>query len=379
MCCLKIKKMTKSLSGDLNDDDDQVTPIQLTSTFDVFGDSISDSRSPGFQQTWARLLAIELGRTVQGTGISGALSWQVLATQIYNNSNGNRTFTSTNSAAILMGTNDIRALDGLYTANGDIITEQINAIATTALLYCSLPAGSKYNSRSSIETGTWGNTASYTTIGRGTAVLDSTMTQTVTGRYVSFTLTAVAATDSAYQGAAFNWAVTNSIINLDKTVGTISNTTDPVWPGVCKTAPKITNGFLARSYIIDTGVTGPHTITITNKDATETLYVDWFGGWDDNVIGNTTIILGVPQYNYARIFDLTGVVTRDNDIRREAYNTQLQKTCDMLRKNFKLPVYYIDTGATPCGHTSFDGLHPNFTGQKYLASVVYNALREGVN
>ena len=370
--------MTKSLSGDLNDTTEFI-PIQLTSTFDVFGDSISDSRAPGFQQTWARLLAIELGRTVQGTGISGALSWQVLATQIYNNSNGNRTFTSTNSAAILMGTNDIRALDGLYTANGDIITEQINAIAATALLYCSLPAGSKYNSRSSIETGTWGNTVSYTTIGRGTAVLDSTMTQTVTGRYVSFTLTSVAATNSAYQGTAFNWAVTNSIINLDKTVGTISNTTDPVWPGVCKTAPKITNGFLARSYIIDTGVTGSHTITITNKDATETLYVDWFGGWDDNVIGNTTIILGVPQYNYARIFDLTGVVTRDNDIRREAYNTQLQKTCDMMRKNFKLPVYYIDTGGTPSGHTSYDGLHPNFTGQKYLARVVYNALREGVN
>lgn len=353
--------------------------IPLSDTVEVFGDSLSDSRSPQNQETWATRLGNVLSKTIIGTGVSGNKTDQMLE-RIYDT----RDINSEDSAAIFIGTNDLNSLNsvnGINTIIPNAVIEQITANVVSATLYCCLPGSSKFNARDSTKVGTWFNTPSFTNIGIGSSVNASSVSQEVTGRYVSFTVTSVnqvaAPGNSTLTGPIFDFTITNTILDIDGTVGTASNQTEPVFSGSMQTSPRIVGGFLVRTYIFDTGVEGTHDIEITlTNDAGGDIYVDWFAGWSSTVQdANTTIVIGVPQFQYLRHDNTSPGTVFADDIKRETYNLQLKLNCDMLRKRFSLPVYYVEPGATPSGHTSSDGLHLTFGGQRFLGDTVISAVQ----
>jgi hypothetical protein len=357
---------------------DLVIPVK--NTIQVFGDSLSDSRSPQFQETWAMRIGSILGKTITGTGISGNRTDQMIQDMYLN-----RSISSTDSAAIFIGTNDLNSQTGILptgVTNVDAIIEQICANAVTGALYCSIPGSSKYNARSSgaIKTGTWFNTPSFASIGVGSSTNNSYITQIVTGRYVSFTITSVnqvsSPSNQTLTGPKFNYSITNTVTDLAGTIGTISNTTDPVFPGTMQTSPRISGGFLIRTYVFDTEVDGTHTIQVTlTDDAGGDIFVDWFAGWTDVIdTGNPTIVLGVPAFQYLRMINSDPTTTFINDDRRCTYNKQLKRNCDMYRKRFKVPIYYVESGATPGGATCSDGLHLLRHGQRFLGDTVIAAI-----
>lgn len=361
----------------------------LTSSINCFGDSFSDSGGGWAFPTWIQLLATELQKTLIGRGgIAGAKTFEILANQIYNDY-ATRAFASTDSCFLFMGINDLNAYyvdDNTRDYSPDVVTDGIVANTTTAMLYCALPGSCKYNARNSTKTGTWVNTPSYTNLGVGTITPGSSISQVVTGRYVSFTITNVGElTFTADYGPSFNWSVTNTLLG-DNTIGTY------IAGGAAGTAVpyrvtcKLGSGqFCIRTFIFDTGVEGDHTITITldsNESGpipltTNDLWVDWFGGWSDSVRGNDVIVLGIPSWDYARAFD-TSSANLCSDTHRLDYNRRLKEAAESLYHDFSLPVRYVDLGYMPNAHLQFDGFHPNAIGFRHIKNKVIKSLRGAI-
>lgn len=355
-------------------------PVELTSTVEVYGDSLSDSHlenNPPFE-VWSDYVCQQLGKTQIGIGVGGNKTNQMM-TRIYDT----RSLSSNNSALMFIGTNDF-LINMSLTSNPDMIIEQISAVVLTALLYCLLPAANKFNARNSVKTGTWTNTSAfftpYTQIGSGTVVPGSTISQQVTGRYVSFTITFLNPNhDANYVSSQFGYDITNCVINLAGDTGTFSNNTPggysgPLY-GFSQMQSSSAGGLLQRTFILDTGKEGTHLITLTAGNPQEDqFWVDWFGGWSSSVSGNPSMVLGLPLSNYARTFQSTPTATQ-NDIRRTTYNELLKQTCNTLKKVFYLPATYVEPGTLPFGSVVSDGIHYNWMGHKYIGQRVIDTAR----
>ncbi len=348
-------------------------PITFTSTWEVYGDSISAGVGVNSNQIWHYLVKNTLGNTVVNNAVSGYFTHDN-TTRIYNQ----RTFGASRSTAIFIGTNDIRKQITSYTGELDRAFDNCMSCLEAGIVFCALQSANIFNARGATETGTWVDTAVYTGLGRGTNTNGSTSARTVTGRFVAFTVTTTnPANSSTYYGEPFDVSITNFVTDGDNTNGTFSMTN-------VYAAHEMVTGVVAnwsnRCFIFDTGVVGgSHTITITHSanTGTDAFYIDWYAGWDTTSAFNNVLVLGVPPWNYRIDYRGDAGALYQNDTRRASFNKRQEDICHTLRTSFGLPVYYIDTATPDAGGLTADGLHPNFSGQKYIANRVLSVVNNG--
>lgn len=351
------------------------TPITLSSTWDAFGDSITAGTGiPTASHNWTYLVSTALANTCNNNAVSGSMTHDVVY-KIYNT----RSISLDRSAIIFVGTNDIREqYDADTTTGPDRVLEQCLACVTTSLLYCSIPAANKFNARGGtgvVTTGTWTNTSIYP-LGIYTSSASATVAATVTGRYICFSITSTHTGSSTYTGEQFNVSVTNFLTDVGTTA---TYTQSNIEPSCRMIAGVLANQYYMRTYIMDTQITGSHTITLTytGTPGLDNFYVDWFAGWSSSTVFNNVLAIGPSNWNY-RVDNLnTAAAAYQTDTRRTAYNQGLSQICHVLRENYLVPAYYVDLGYSTHGTINSDGLHPTFSGHNRIASCVLDVLQNG--
>jgi lysophospholipase L1-like esterase len=349
-------------------------PISFTSTWEVYGDSLSSGAGLSSNQTWAFLVNSSLGKTLVNNSVSGYYTHD-MCTRLYNSRSG----TSNNTTVIFIGTNDIRKQFEQYVSQSpDRILDQSIACVTAATLYCVLSTASKFKVRSEVSTtGIWVDNFNYSLIGIGTTVANSTMTATLADRYVAIAITGTNTVGATYAGERFNISISNCILDGNNQIGTFTANN-------LSTAYDMISGPVAawgqRVFIFDTRSTDFHTITITytGSPGTGSLFVDYIGSWTPGVSSfNNVLLVGIPNWNYRLDYLNDTSALYSSDTRRVAYNAGLMSTAHTLRTTYSLPVYYVDATANTQGGLQPNGLNPNFTGQRLIADRVLSVINNG--
>lgn len=347
-------------------------PLVFTPRWEAYGDSITAGAGLTAAQTWVAVLSQSLGNQVTNNAVSGYFTHDN-CTRVYNV----RSLTSDQTAVMLIGTNDIRKQYEQYvTQSPDRILDQCLSCVLSAALYCALPVANKINVRTGTTlTGTWTNTGVYA-IGMSTNVINSTMSATITGRYLVVAITGANTIGATYTGEKFNISITN--FSTDTSIGGSATFSATNLSSGYDMVTGVTSSFGQRAFIYDTGIVGNHvvTVTYTGSPGTDRLYIDYMGGWNSGV-GNNTLLLGVTNWNYRLDYLNDTAALYSSDTRRLAYNKGLLDICHMLRTTYFLPVYYVDTAANTAGGLQSDSLHPNYSGQSLIASRVLSVINKG--
>jgi lysophospholipase L1-like esterase len=331
-------------------------PITLTSTANFFGDSIvagANLSSPATQR-WSALLCAALGKTENNQGV-GSSSWLDSAILMYaNHVSGRTTFLG-------WGINDIR-----FTT---VYLDETLATAEAMILFACLPAANIQNVRSASVTkgGGWTNTIAYTSYGMF-AGIGATLTATVTGRYVVFATTLIAAATMANHGSiTFSVDGTTITSNCPQVYGTAGGF--------------LSNNLGQQLFMYDTGsgATTSHTLIITVGTQTGTgapTFVDWIGSFTPSMTGLSSVILTAVQKLPSLFFSGTGGISYE--VYRQTLNTGYERLAKRLRTIYGLPVYFVaESGSYSMSELTNDIIHPNPAGQSYIYSRVLNVLTNG--
>jgi lysophospholipase L1-like esterase len=329
-------------------------PLTMSSTIDFYGDSIT----AGFllptptTQRWASLVCASITATQNNQAIGGS---QVMdsSAMIYNN------------RAIGGGGNTLSLAYGVNDVTQILNIEYVRRIMLASIMYGTLPAANVLNIRSGSVTkgGSWHNSP-YTNIGMGTTspYTGTSLTASVTGRYVSFAATIFNDSNNA-NATCYNVTVdgvaTSSTplnwVNFNVTTGNGANSGSMLW-------------------MYDTLVSTSHTIVITPSllgTYTQDAQVDWIAGFNQNQSGCQTVLVVPPT-----IYDINQIGGTQFNI--DAYYKMLRDITRYIRVGLGLPVYFC---SDPFPYNTlgqlYDFLHPNITGHQYIASQVLSLIHNG--
>jgi hypothetical protein len=143
-----------------------------------------------------------------------------------------------------------------------------------------------------------------------------------------------------------------------------------------------TNGtnFQPQDFVIDTGVSTNHTITITNLgNVTNKLYVFYFYFFDQNdPTVNPVFIMEQPMANYSGVDYVNATSNQGSLTRAMMWWNTVKRLVYRFRVYYGLPIYYIDnTYNNMLATGSGDQIHPNKQWHQQIANYAYDFLTRG--
>ena len=349
--------------------------VSPTSNVTFYGDSIVQGGPPSLQngQEWPALIANYFGFTYNNPhnnlGAPGttnlALGGNLVDDWVNSNAAANsgklnvyvtRPPGTVGTVFTGLGFNDI-------TNNGISDFNEQRHVLEAATLFCCLPDTQKVNSRNATQTGTWANITGFGQWGVQTSTASSSLLVTVTGRIICFALETSVGTS-----ATFSVAVDGAFINPLQTT----------WSSNCFT-PTTPNGSANNDalwfYDTRSSPNATHTILVTYQSG-GTLFIPWFAGFNINNSNCNTVFLVAPTECYYQ--SLASPNNAGNETRRSVYIQIMQNICRKYRKEYGLPVYFIDMSYPAIfGMVNVDNIHPNVGGQQYMANRAISVIQNG--
>lgn len=276
------------------------------------------------------------------------------------------------------GTNVIQRITSVATTqpnSGQIdaaYVGHVNAMETS-IIFTMLPDTKKYNARSNPNISTTGTGwFDFPGVGNNYATNSTTLNATITainlnGRYigVSFLLNAIPDLYSRLKITIDGVDYTNNIQLLTTMNSTFS-----------------TNGtnYQPQDFVIDTGESTNHTMTITNLgDTTNKLYVFYFYFFDQNDPSvNPVFVMEQPMANYSGVDYVNATSNQGSLTRAMMWWNAVKRLVYRFRVYYGLPIYYIDnTYNNMLATGSGDQIHPSKQWHAQMAQYAYDFLTRG--
>lgn len=351
------------------------TPLSLSGTIDIFGDSIANGSGVAATQRWTRLVCNAYGATENNLAVPADETID-MTLRVYGNSaatvgspayighvNGRTTI-------FAVGINDVYL-------QPETAYDELKRTLESLILYCTLPASQKLDVRSPsvTKTGTWNNTPAFNK-GMYTTTNGASVTATVTGRYVVFASTIL-------NGGTY-YAHSNMSVTLD---GVVINSSLPRYSGTTINSFNSTN-FINSLWLYDTessSITN-HTITIAQTAQTGVgiffTFVDWIGAFSPGQSGCNPVFVCTPETtDWAAMTQLYGGLFPSAIGTERGWHTireNQQKVVQKWNILYGLPVYYVDMSSTNIyGQKLDDTVHPNVNGHKFLSNRFQSLLNNG--
>ena len=325
----------------------------MAGTVDFFGDSITAGVYLLLSQRWTTLLCNYFGSTQANYGIGGSMVNDSVQ-QIFTNYPPGTNLTTFQA----YGINDIA-----YGSANDNIFDEFRRTTEAMTLFCCLPDSQKVNARDAVLTGSWGNANILGNWGVVTSTTASTLTATVTGRFICFSIPCV--TNTVY------WN-----IYVDGTPTTILQPVVHNSP-----ATELGSNINNAVYVYDTG-SAPnaiHSIMAYYHGASSAPgYIAWLGGFNiNNPNCNTAFLVSTTLPDFISIDNLMPPQL-GSEARRQCWTQIQQSICRRLRKEYGLPVYFVDMSYPwTYGMLIGDLIHPNPNGMQYMANRAISVVLNG--
>lgn len=317
----------------------------LTSTVEFYGDSITAGTGlTSNNQRYSNLLATQYGFTMVNTAVGGDTVQDMLS-KIYN------THVSGNLASVMIGYNDVAV-----SFNTDATYYQFKESLMGQLLYLTLNSTQLLSNRgaSTTRVGTW-SSSSFTNGGSFTTTSGDSVNATVPrGRYIGFFLTIGTSVPGNFTVSVDGGAAVSATVPICFT--TLNGAVNNMIP-----------------WVYDTGIIGAaHFITVTNQ-ATSTLSIEFFFGFDNLASNGSSAVILIG--NYADNFQQGSAATF---IREKLITETQQKIATFLRQTYAAKITFVnELPYWSWGNKVSDMIHPDARGQIRILNRINTVLANG--